>query len=157
MNEAVRDAVVAYLAAEEVELDDLSLKGGGKSRILKVVVDAEGGLGVDRIADMSRGLARLLDEDDAITGSYTLEVTSPGLERKLTKPHHFKKSIGREVSVVTKEEIAGENNHKGVLEAVVSGGVVVRIGDDAREIAFEGITRAQTVFRWKAKAKPGGK
>ncbi len=157
MNEAVKNAVEAYLAAEEVELDDMSLKGGGKSRLLKVVVDAEGGLGVDRIADISRALSHLLDEDDAITGSYTLEVTSPGLERKLTKPAHFKKSIGREVSVVTKEEIEGENNHRGVLEAVVSGGVVVRIGEEAREISFDGITRAQTVYRWKAKAKPGGK
>jgi len=157
MNQALRDVVETYLAAEEVELDDLTLKGGGKSRTLKVVVDAAGGLGLDRIADLARGLSHLLDENETVNGTYTLEVTSPGLERKLTRPAHYRKSIGREVVVITKEAIDGENSHRGTLEAVVSGGVTVRVDAEAREIAFGDVTRAQTVFRWKAKGKPGRK
>ena len=157
MNQALRNVVETYLAAEEVELDDLTLRGGGKSRMLRVIVDADGGLGLDRIADLARGLSHLLDEDDAVNGPYTLEVTSPGLERKLTRPMHYRKSIGREVVVTTRDAIAGENSHRGTLESVVSGGVTVRVGEEAREIAFDEVTRAQTVFRWKAKAKPGRK
>ncbi len=157
MNEALRNVVETFLAAEAVELDDLTLKGGGKARMLKVVVDAEGGLDLERIADLSRGLARLLDENDTIKGSYTLEVTSPGLERKLTRPVHYRKSIGREVVVTTREAIDGENSHRGTLETVASGGVIVRVGEQAREIAFDEVTRAQTVYRWEAKAKPGRK
>ncbi|MBU1226465.1 MAG: ribosome maturation factor RimP [Actinobacteria bacterium] len=157
MNEALRNVVETYLAAEEVELDDLTLGGGGTGRVLKVVVDAEGGLGLDRIADLSRGLARLLDEDETITGSYTLEVTSPGLERKLTRPAHYRKSVGREVVIATREPVAGHNSHRGLLESVADGGVIVRVDGEARQIAFDEVTRAQTVFRWEAKAKPGRK
>jgi ribosome maturation factor RimP len=157
MNQALRSAVEAYLAAEGVELDDLSLKGGGKARLLKVVVDAEGGLGVDRIADLSRGISRLLDERDVVNGPYTLEVSSPGLERTLTTPAHYEKSVGRDVVVTTGPAVDGEHSHRGVLESVAPGGVTVRVGDGVREIGFDDITRGQTVFRWEAKAKPGGK
>jgi ribosome maturation factor RimP len=157
MNEALRNVVETFLAAEGVELDDLAMMGGGRARILKVVVDADGGLGLDRIADLSRGLSRLLDENDTVNGPYTLEVSSPGLERKLTLPAHYQKSVGREVVVTTGEAIGGENTHRGTLEAVAPGGVTVRVGEEAREIAFDQVTRAQTVFRWEAKAKPGGK
>ncbi|MCJ7726195.1 MAG: ribosome maturation factor RimP [Acidimicrobiia bacterium] len=157
MNEALRSVVQTFLAAEGVELDDLALMGGGRARILKVVVDADGGLGLDRIADLSRGLSRILDEDDAVNGPYTLEVSSPGLERKLTLPAHYEKSVGREVVVTTRDAIGGDNSHRGILESVTPGGVTVRVGEEVREIAFDQVTRAQTVFRWEAKAKPGGK
>ncbi|MCB2225008.1 MAG: ribosome maturation factor RimP [Actinobacteria bacterium] len=157
MDEALQSAVTAYLAAEDVDLDDLQVQGGGRARVLKVVVDADGGLGVDRIADLSRGLSRLLDERDVLDGPYTLEVSSPGLERKLTRPSHYRKSVGREVVVTTGPAVDGEHSHRGLLEAVAAGGVTLRVGDGAREIPFDQITRAQTVFRWEAKPKPGRK
>ena len=158
METALRNAVEAYLAAEAVELDDLDLKGGGKSRTLKIIVDADGGLDLDRVADLSRGLGRLLDEEDLVGGTaYTLEVTTPGLERKLTRPAHYRKSVGREVVVVTGEPIAGENSHRGVLESADDRAAMVRVGEDLREIPFDRNTRAKTVFRWEAKAKPGRK
>ena len=63
MSERLWNDVEAFLAAESVELDDLDLKGGGKARILKVTVDAEGDLGLGRITDLARGLSHLLDEN----------------------------------------------------------------------------------------------
>ena len=68
------DVVEPYVSAEGVELDDVEVLGGGK--IVRVVVDSDQSLGVDRIADLSRGISRLIDEDDPFSGSYTLEVTS---------------------------------------------------------------------------------
>ena len=98
---AVWDAVEPYLAAERLELDDLELVGRGSTRTLRVTVDGAD-VDLDRIAEVSKGLSRLLDHTaGAPEGSYQLEVTSPGLERKLTRPRHFQKSLGREAVVKT--------------------------------------------------------
>ena len=77
--ERLWDRIDPYVAAEGVELDDVEVLGGGQ--IVRVTVDADGALGVDTIADLSRGISRLIDEDDPFPGSYTLEVSSPGLDR----------------------------------------------------------------------------
>ena len=92
--ERLWDRIDPYLAAEGVELDDVEVLGGGQ--ILRVTVDSDEAIGVDTIADLSRGISRILDDEDPFKRSYTLEVSSPGLERKLTRPRHYEKSVGRE-------------------------------------------------------------
>jgi len=157
MNERLWNDVEAFLAAESVELDDLDLKGGGKARILKVTVDAEGDLGVGRIADLARGISRLLDEKELVNGPYTLEVTSPGLERKLKRLAHYEKSVGREVVVDTRVPVAGETSHRGILEAAADDGLAIRVGEKTQMIPMGDVSGARTVFQWEAQAKPGRK
>ena len=157
MNERLWDDIEAFLAAESVELDDLDLKGGGKARILKVTVDTEGDLGVGRIADLARGISRLLDEKELVNGPYTLEVTSPGLERKLKRLAHYEKSVGREIVVNTKIPIAGETSHRGILEAAAGDGLSVRVGNETQIIPMGDVSGARTVFNLEAQAKPGRK
>ncbi len=157
MNERLWNDVEAFLAAESVELDDLDLKGGGKARILKVTVDAEGDLGLDRITDLARGLSRLLDERELVDGPYSLEVTSPGLERKLKRLAHYEKSVGREVVVNTKIPVGGETSHRGTLEAAAGEGLTIRVGEKTQMIPMGDVTGARTVFRWEAQPKPGRK
>lgn len=147
--------IEAYLEAEGIELDDLALRGRGRGRILRVTVDGEDGLDVDRIADLSRGLSRLVE--DAIDGPFTLEVTSPGLERELRRHAHYRKAVGREVVVTTRTPIEGATSHRGVLDAVGEEQFSVRIGDDLRSIAFDAVSGARTVFRWERASKPGRK
>lgn len=146
-----------YLEAEGVELDDLDVRGRGNGRLVRVTVDAPGGIGVDRIAEISRGVSRLLDEGDPVPGSYTLEVSSPGLERPLRRPRHFAKSVGREVDVKTAEEIEGAQRHRGVLERVDARTMQVLVDGAERTIPMESVTQAKTVFRWEKAPKPGGK
>ena len=102
-----------YVAAEGVELDDVEVLGGGQ--IVRVTLDADDSVGVDMIAELSRGIGRLLDADDPIKSAYTLEVSSPGLERKLTRPRHYEKSVGREVKVKTFAPVSEEKSHTGLL------------------------------------------
>ena len=142
-----------YVSAEGVELDDVVLVGQGKGRVLRVIVDAEGGVSLDRIADLSRGLGRVLDEEDPVSGSFTLEVSSPGLERKLRRPAHYRKSVGREVKVKTSVPIDGERAHRGVLEEADETGFSVRVDGVVRHIAFGDVKSAATVFTWQEKAK----
>ncbi len=143
-----------YLAAEGVELDDIRLGGPGGGKLLQVTVDADG-LGSDHIVRLSQGLSRLLDEHDPIPGSYRLEVTTPGLERKLRRPGHYRKSVGREVKVKTFAPVDGEKVHRGVLDEVDDQGFVVQLSDGARRIGFGEVASAQTVFVWERAPKPG--
>ncbi len=141
------DSIEAFLAPERVELDDLELSG----RTLRVVIDAEGGIDLDHITNVSRAVSRLLDESDGLVPeSYNLEVTSPGLERKLRRPRHFEKSIGRHIQVKT----TGGETVRGELTAVDENGFVV--GEDDREarIAFADVAKARTLFAVPAKTKP---
>ncbi|OFW67288.1 MAG: hypothetical protein A2Z12_06160 [Actinobacteria bacterium RBG_16_68_21] len=149
------DLLGSYLEAEGVELDDLAVLGRGAGRVLRVTVDSAGGLDVDRIADLARGMSRLLDDTEDLDGPYTLEVSSPGLERTLKRPAQFRKAVGREVLVKTKIAIDGEQSHRGVLIEAGEGDVAVLVGDRNRTIPLADVTQARTVFRWDKPAKPG--
>ena len=144
-----------YVAAEGIELDDLEIVGKAPGVVVRVTLDADGGVGVDRLAEVSRRLSRLLDEEDPINGTYTLEVSSPGLERKLRRPQHFRKSLEREVKVKSRIEVAGARSHRGLLAAVGDDSFVVEVDGDRREIASGDVVSARTVFTWEKAAKPG--
>ncbi len=147
--------VEPYVAAEGIELDDMEIVGKAPGVVVRVTLDAEGGVGVDRLAEISRRLSRLLDEEDPVEGSYTLEVSSPGLERKLRRPQHFAKSVGREVKVKSRLEIGGDFAHRGVLTDANDDGFVVDVDGEKREIAYGDVVSARTVFAWEKAAKPG--
>jgi ribosome maturation factor RimP len=155
--ERVRTLVEPVIADLGLELFDVELTGG----ILRVTVDKEAsedqqGLDLDAISDTSRAISRLLDEHDPVPGRYTLEVTSPGLERRLRTPEHFVRAIGSEVSVKTTAEVDGERRFKGTLVAADDAGVTVRADDVEHRIAHDQIDRARTVFEWGPAPKPGG-
>ena len=110
---------------------------------------------MDRLADVSRRLSRLLDQEDPVANSYTLEVSSPGLERKLRRPRHYEKSVDREVKVKTKTEIDGERNHRGVLIQTDENEFVIDVNGSERKIAYGDVVTARTVFVWEKASKPG--
>jgi len=149
------DRIDPYVAAEGVELDDIEILGGGQ--IVRVTVDANEPIGVDVIAELSKGIGRLIEQDDPFAGSYTLEVSSPGLERKLTRMIHYKKSIGNVVKVKTFAAVDGEKNHQGALVSVDEGGFAVDIGGAERKFQYGDVSSARTVFVWEKGARPGRK
>ena len=142
-----------YLAAERLELDDLEVVGSGQGRVLRVVVDGEG-VDIDRLADVSRGISRLLDAESGLDDPYQLEVTSPGLERKLRRPAHYAKSVGREVVAKTKQ---GEQKRtvRGVITDANNRTFTVEADEGALVLDFEDVLTAKTVFRWEKAPKPG--
>lgn len=149
--EQIWDVVEPYLAAEKLELDDLELVGRGSGRTLRVVLDAPGGgPDLDRISEVSRGLSRLLDASTDLEGPYQLEVSSPGLERKLARPSHYQKSLGREVVVKT-----ATGTIRGELIGATETGFDVRTDQDAVTIPYQQVISARTVFRWERAPKPG--
>ena len=145
--------VEPYLAAERLELDDLELSGRGRGRVLRVTIDGEG-VDIDRLAELSRGLSRLLDDEPSLQDAYRLEVSSPGLERKLRRPSHYRKSIDREVVVKTS---VGERKgtHRGLLTSAGDTSFTIEAETGPMTVAYEDVVSANTLYRWEKAPKPG--
>jgi ribosome maturation factor RimP len=108
----------------------------------------------DRLASLSRGLSRLLDNETDLEDQYQLEVSSPGLERKLRRPSHYQKSVGREVvaKVSTGEAKA---TLRGVLADADEQSFTVEAEGGQEVVSYEDVITAKTVFRWEKAPKPG--
>ena len=141
----VRELVAPLAHAVSVDLYDVEHHGG----TVRILVDSDGGVDLDALARLSRSVSRALDDHDLIDGRYTLEVSSPGLERPLRTPDHFRRAAGSEVKVKTLPGFDGPRRLSGVLEAVSGDGVDVR-GEDGQvlHVAFEQLASARTVFEW---------
>jgi ribosome maturation factor RimP len=122
---------------------------------LRVLVDRDGGIDIDTLAELSRAVSRALDEADPVTGKYTLEVSSPGLERPLRRPDHFRGAVGDRVTVKTVPGTEGERRVTGVLQAADEDGITVHPdqGED-RRLAYAEVAQARTLFDWGTTTKP---
>jgi ribosome maturation factor RimP len=104
------------------ELVETELKGGGKARVLRVTIDKREGVTHEDCANVSRELSTILDVEDAVPGgSYTLEVSSPGLDRKLTRPEDFERFTGSRMKLMTREPVSGNRHFEGRLESFSGG------------------------------------
>lgn len=133
------------LADAGLDLYDLELAGG----VLRVLVDKAGGADIDAVAKLARKISNALDEHDPIAGNYTLEVSTPGLERPLRTPAHFRTAVGSEVKVKTNPGVEGERRLEGTVTAAGDDDVTVTAADGtARTLRYDDIERARTVFVW---------
>lgn len=139
-----------------LELYDLELTGG----VLRVLVDREGGADIGTISKFARALSNALDEHDPIDGNYTLECSTPGLERPLRTAAHFRRAVGDQVKVKTHAQVDGDRRVEGAVTAADDDAVTVTAADGSeRTLRYDEIERARTVFVWgpsdrKAKARP---
>jgi ribosome maturation factor RimP len=98
--EKLEQVVADAVAQAGFELEELVVQQAGRKQVVKVVVDGEKGIELDEVADVSRAVSAVLDErDDVLASAYTLEVSSPGLDRPLTKPRHWRRARLRKVAV----------------------------------------------------------
>ena len=152
----VRPFVLPVLADLGLDLYDLEHAGG----VLKVSVDKDGGVDLESIALATRLISRELDLHDPFPGRYTLEVTSPGLERPLRTPDHFRRIVGWTINVRTQAHVEGDRRVVGVLKSADHHGIVITVADSKtlteRAIAYPDIERAKTVFEWAAAERPVG-
>lgn len=150
-------AICEPIAADlDVELFDVEHTGG----TLRVTLDRDGGLDMEVIAEATRRISRALDEHDPIAGRYTLEVSSPGLERTLRMPHHWRWAVGRDVTVKLGPGVEGDRRLRGVVRAVDDDGVTLALAEPIggeRHLTYDQIEKARTVFEWGPAPKPGGK
>ncbi|MEX2626641.1 MAG: ribosome maturation factor RimP [Ilumatobacteraceae bacterium] len=172
--ERVRSLVAPIADDLDLDLYDVEQRGGTLRVTVDTRPDSSGGVDLDTIALATRLVSRELDHADPVPGRYTLEVTSPGLERPLRTPAHFKREVGKRVTIRLTDAPSDQRRVDGVLTAADDTGVTVRAaehssgasadsgaGDDdtgvaERTVPYDRIDRARTVFEWGPAPKPGG-
>jgi ribosome maturation factor RimP len=137
----VRAVIEPVITGAGYDLEDLSLSRAGRRHLLRVLVDADGGIGLDDIAVVSREISRALDvadeaEGEVLAGEYQLEVSSPGVDRPLTLPRHWRRNVGRLVTV---------NGLTGRVTAADDQGIVL----DDREIAHADLGPGKVQIEFK--------
>lgn len=153
-------ALVTPIATDlGLDLYDLEQRGGTLRVTLDTPAGSPSGINLEQLALATRLVSRELDHEDPVPGRYTLEVTSPGLERNLRLPAHFRREVGKTVSVRL-ADVSNENRRlQGVLVAADDAAATLRIADDGemsdRVVRYDQIDRARTVFEWGPSPKPG--
>ena len=145
--------VTPLLEGAGLELYDLELNGG----VLRILVDREGGPDIDAISQVARAISRTLDEHDPIDGHYTLEVSTPGLERPLRTATHFRRAIGSEVKVKTHPQVEGDRRIEGTVTAADDDTCTITgVDGTQRTLRYDEIERARTVFVWGPSDRKAG-
>ena len=145
--------MAAPLAANEgMEIVDIELKHEGSrgGRVLRLYLDKEGGPNMDDLSRVSRGLSELLDANDVVEGAFTLEVSSPGINRPLKRPEHFARFVGKKVRVRTREMIDGRRSFVGNLLEVTPDKIAVNQDGSRWEIPFSLIEKSNYEHDWSA-------
>jgi ribosome maturation factor RimP len=134
------------------ELVDVEFKNELGGWILRVFIDkpsAEGGVGLDDCAEVSRELSAVLDVDDVIPGHYSLEVSSPGLNRPLKKEADFARFVGKKAKIRTRHPVGeSRRNFSGTLVEVAGGKVKIDVGDQVCEVPVDDVEKANLVYEF---------
>jgi ribosome maturation factor RimP len=134
------------------ELVEVVFRREAGRQILRVTVDRED-MDLDAISALSEKVSRRLDLEDFGRGHYELEVSSPGIERPLRPPAHYRRFVGTQVRVKTAEPVEGARVHTGTLVAADDSTVTVEVDGAERTIALGDVTSARTVVDWDAELK----
>lgn len=126
-----------------VEIIAINLSGGRKRKLLKITIDKDGGVTLGDCERFSRGFESLLEGGDLIAGSYTIEVSSPGLDMPLITMTDFERNIGRLVRVITKDKIYNQNFFIGRIVKVAGDAIQLFVNNEEKDIPFENIARAR--------------
>lgn len=137
-----------------VEIVDAELMGGGIHRVLRVYIDKPEGVTLDDCQNVSHELGEVLDAEDVVPGAYTLEVSSPGVDRKLTKAKDFERFVGQKVKVALKQAVDGSKRVEGVLEAFSNDVATLTVAQGKNKepkqvlIELNQIDKANLKFEW---------
>ena len=129
-----------------LDLEDVVVTPAGKRRVVRVVVDQDGGVDLDQIARVSTAVSAALDDDDALgASSYVLEVSSPGVDRPLTEPRHWRRNRSRLVKIV----LADESTLTGRVLATDDAGLHVEDGDGERLLRWDEVVHGRVQVEFK--------
>jgi ribosome maturation factor RimP len=142
-----------------LEIIDIELRreGSRTGRVLRLYLDKGGGPNMENLSQVSRELGALLDVHDVVEGAYTLEVSSPGINRPLKRPEHFKQFIGKKVRIRTRDLVQGRRSFLGSLLDVMIDKIAVSQDGARVEIPFAVIEKSNYEHDWSAEYAAGSK
>ncbi len=138
--------VEPIVAAHGLELVDATLRGRSHLRVVLDTPQGDGSVKLDDCAAVSRELGPALDVADLVPGPYTLEVSSPGVDRVLAREIDFERAVGRCVALETRAPLQGRRRFKGELTAFDASGASLRTDGGELRIPFERIARAKSLY-----------
>lgn len=143
----VKELSEPILTQKGMELVDVEYKMEHGAWVLRLYIDKPGGVTVDDCGDVSTELGMLLDVKDIITHAYNLEVSSPGLDRPLTKEKDFLKYTGKKVKIKTKQPISGRRNFSAILDGFSDGKIFLFDSEGKKwEIPFASVEKARLEY-----------
>jgi ribosome maturation factor RimP len=152
--DTIAAAIEPALAAIGLELYDVELTTSGRTRTLRVTVDREGGVDIDTITTATERISPVLDAEAGLPGPYALEVSSPGLERTLRRPEHFRRAVGETVTVKARGPEGAVVRLRGRLVDADGDGIVLDTGEGAERVRYDDIVQARTVFEFGPAPRP---
>lgn len=136
----LRSVIEPAVQAVGYDLEDVLVRQAGSRRLVQVVVDRDAGLTIDDVADVARTVSAVLDADDSlVSGAYVLEVSSPGVDRPLTEPRHWRRNVSRLVEA----RLADGSMVTGRIAAADDAGVQVEVGSEVRVLAYDDVALAR--------------
>jgi ribosome maturation factor RimP len=149
--------LVAPIAADlGLDVYDLEHRGGTVRLTLDTPAGSDSGVTLDQLALATRLVSKELDAHDPIPSRYTLEVTSPGVERSLRLPSHFQREVGKLIAMRLSDVEAVDRRVRGTIVSADDHAVTLDVDGEHRTIVYDQIDRARTVFEWGPQPKPGG-
>jgi ribosome maturation factor RimP len=147
----VRAVIAPALEQAGYDVEDVAVRAAGKRTLVQVAVDRDGGISLDDVAEATRVVSAVLDEADPVSGAYVLEVTSPGVDRPLTLPRHWRRNAGRLVAVKRHD---GSTVTGRVLTADDEGADL--LADDAtHRVAYADVARARVEIEFSREEGDG--
>src|SRR5437899_7388917 len=140
----VREITERVAASGGLEVVEVEFRGGGQSRMLRITIDKPGGVTHEDCANLSREVGTILDVEDAVPGgSYLLEVSSPGLDRKLFRPADYERFTGSRVKLTTRNPVNGNRFFEGKLESFQQGRLTLDMSTARKKFRSDGEQRLE--------------
>jgi len=136
--------------SEGLEIVEVEVKGGGNQRLVRIAIDKPEGVTHGDCENVSQQVGTIMDVEDIIKGGrYTLEVSSPGVERKLIKPQDYERFQGKKARITLREPLEGRRNWEGTLAGLADGAVEVETEPGkTRQFPLSQIQKANLKFEW---------
>jgi ribosome maturation factor RimP len=144
----LKELIEPLLSGMGIDLVDLELRGHRGSSLLRIYVDEPGGISLERCTSASRAIAACLDQHDPVAGHYTLEVSSPGVDRPLTTEKDFARHQGRKIDLQYLRDNE-EQKCTGTIERAADGMLLLRSGESLMEIPLRVVVLAKIVLEFK--------
>lgn len=138
----IEDTVAKALEAQQYELVDLVIQNQGHKKVLQFFVDKKGGVTLDDCGELTDKIDSILEMENLIDGAYILEVSSPGIQRVLKKPEHFKRFVNERVKIVLKLPLEGRGSFTGVIAGAEDDHFVLDDGTNQYKFMYNNIKKA---------------
>lgn len=135
----------AAVTAAGFELVNCSLSSIGRTKVIRVFIDAPNGISIDDCQKVSRQINAVLEVSDAFSGDYTLEVSSPGMDRALVKPEHYQRFLGSRVKIKLRHDMEGRRNFTGELISANAETISLQVDKKIFELPLSNIEKANIV------------